>query len=211
MKKKSVAVVEDDPGLRKQLVELVGTAPDIQCLGAFASGEEALKRIPMLKLDVVLMDIQLPGISGIKCVAELKRANPALRIIMVTVYEDSDRIFRALKAGANGYLVKSCRPQQMLDAVRDAVGGGSPMSSHIASKVIEHFHMIGPAPKETANLSPRELQVLDLLAAGFIYKEISDKLNIRVTTVRTYVENICQKLHVRNRVEAVARHHVDSR
>ena len=125
---------------------------------------------------------------------------------MVTIYEDSDRIFKSLKAGANGYLVKSCAPQQILEAVRDAFGGGAPMSSHIASKVIEHFHMIGPAPEETVNLSARETQVLDLLAAGFIYKEISDKLNIKVTTVRTYVENICQKLHVRNRVEAVARH-----
>ena len=211
MKKQSVTVVEDDQGLRKQMVELLDTAFDIECLEAFASGEEALKRIPLLKPDVVLMDIQLPGISGIKCVAELKKIIPAVRIIMVTVYEDSERIFKALKAGANGYLVKSCPPQQMLEAVRDAFGGGAPMSSHIASKVIEHFHMIGPAPEETANLSPRELQVLDLLAAGFIYKEISDKLNIKVTTVRTYVENICQKLHVRNRLEAVARHYVESR
>jgi DNA-binding NarL/FixJ family response regulator len=124
---------------------------------------------------------------------------------MVTVYEDSERIFRALKAGANGYLVKSAPPHQMLEAVRDAVSGGAPMSSHIASKVIEHFHNIGPAPEETENLSPREQQVLDLLSAGFIYKEIGDKLNIRTTTVRTYVENICQKLHVRNRLEAVAK------
>jgi DNA-binding NarL/FixJ family response regulator len=208
--KKSVAVVEDDQGLRKQLVELLGTAPDIQCLGAFASGEEALKRIPVLKPDVVLMDIQLPGISGIKCVAELKKAIPAVRIIMVTIYEDSERIFKALKAGANGYLVKSAPPRQMLEAVRDALGGGAPMSSHIASKVIEHFHTLGPAPEETENLSPREQQVLDLLAAGFIYKEIGDKLNIRVSTVRTYVENICQKLHVRNRLEAVARHQSES-
>jgi DNA-binding NarL/FixJ family response regulator len=202
----SVAVVEDDQGLQKQMVELLGTASDIRCLGAFGSGEEALKRIPALKPDVVLMDIQLPGMSGIKCVVELKKAVPAARIIMVTIYEDSERIFKALKAGANGYLVKSCPPHQMLEAVRDAFGGGAPMSSHIASKVIEHFHLIGPAPEETQNLSPREQQVLGLLSAGFIYKEISDKLNIKVTTVRTYVENICQKLHVRNRVEAVARH-----
>ncbi len=208
--KKSVAVVEDDHGLRKQLVELLGTAPDIRCLGAFASGEEALRQIPALRPDVVLMDIQLPGMSGIKCVAELKKVMPALRIIMVTVYEDGDRIFKALKAGAHGYLVKSCPPRQILEAVRDAFGGGAPMSSHIACKVIEHFHAIGPAPQETENLSPREQQVLDLLAAGFIYKEIGDKLNIGTTTVRTYVENICQKLHVRNRLEAVAKHGLGS-
>jgi DNA-binding NarL/FixJ family response regulator len=208
--KTTVAIVEDNQGLQKQMVELIGTASDIRCLGAFGSGEEALKRIPPLSPNVVLMDIQLPGISGIRCVAELKKLIPAVRIIMVTVYEDSERIFKALKAGANGYLVKSCPPHQMLEAVRDAFGGGAPMSSHIASKVIEHFHVIGPALAETENLSPREQQVLDLLAAGFIYKEISDKLNIKVTTVRTYVENICQKLHVRNRLEAVARRQPES-
>jgi len=204
--KTTVALVEDDRGLRQQMIELIGPAPDIECLGAFATGEEALKLIPLLKPDVVLMDIELPGISGIKCVAELKRILPAARIIMVTVYEDSERIFNALKAGAHGYLVKSCPPRQMLEAVRDAFGGGGPMSSHIASKVIEHFHASGPAPEETANLSPRERQVLDLLAGGLLYKEISEQLNIKVTTVRTYVDNICQKLHVRNRLEAVARH-----
>jgi len=208
--KKSVAIVEDDQGLRKQLVELLATANDIECLGAFVSGEEALKRIPLLKPDVVLMDIQLPGISGIKCVAELKKIIPAVRIIMVTVYEDSERIFKALKAGANGYLLKSAPPLQMLEAIQDAFSGGAPMSSHIASKVIEHFHMIGPASENTENLSPREQQVLDLLAAGFIYKEIGDKLNIKVTTVRTYVENICLKLHVHNRIEAVARRQSES-
>jgi len=205
--KKTVVIVEDDQGLRRQLVELLATARDIESLGAFVSGEEALKQIPLLKPDVVLMDIQLPGISGIKCVTELKKIIPAVRIIMVTVYEDSERIFKALKAGANGYLVKSGPPRKMLEAIRDAFSGGAPMSSHIASKVIEHFHMIGPAPMETENLSPREQQVLDLLAAGFIYKEIGDKLNIKVTTVRTYVENICLKLHVRNRLEAVAMQH----
>lgn len=205
--KKTVAVVEDDPGLRKQLVEILGTAPDIECVGVYGSGEEALKAIPTLNPNVVLMDIQLPGMSGIQCVAELTRLVPAIQTVMVTVYEDSERIFSALKAGANGYLVKSSPPSQLLDAIRDAHGGGSPMSSHIARKVVQHFHMIGPATKPKQNLSARELQVLELLSTGFIYKEIADKLNIGVETVRTYVKSICQKMHVRNRVEAVARHH----
>lgn len=203
---RSVVVVEDDRGLREQLVKILHTASDIKCVGAFASGEEALKKIPAYKPDVVLMDIRLPGMSGIQCVAELKRLNPSLQIIMVTVYEDSDRIFRALKAGANGYLVKSKSAEELLDAVRDVDTGGAPMSSHIARKVVQHFHLLTPARQEKENLSPREQEVLTLLASGFIYKEIGDKLGIGMETVRTYVKNICNKLHVRNRLEAVAKH-----
>jgi DNA-binding NarL/FixJ family response regulator len=204
--KKSVVVVEDDQGLREQLVEILRSASDIKCLAAFASGEEALKKIPALDPDVVLMDIRLPGMSGIQCVSELKRMDTTLQIIMVTIYEDSERIFKALKAGASGYLVKSSPPSQLLDSVRDAFAGGAPMSSHIARKVVQHFHLLGPAPLEAQNLSPREHQVLGLLAAGCIYKEIGEQLDIGVETVRTYVKNICQKLHVRNRLEAVAKH-----
>lgn len=203
--KKSVVIVEDNPELRKQLTEFLVAAKDVEYLGAFATGEEALNRIPALNPDVVLMDIQLPGISGIECVAELRKLVPKIQIIMVTVYEDSERIFKALKAGAHGYLVKSGPPQQILEAIQDAFSGGAPMSSHIASKVIEHFHAVGPSPAGTEGLSQREQQVLDLLAAGLIYKEIGEKLNIKVSTVRTYVEHICLKLHVRNRLEAVAR------
>jgi DNA-binding NarL/FixJ family response regulator len=208
---KKVAIVEDNEGLREQLVKILGSAPDIRCVGAFPSAEEALKQIPARSPDVVLMDIKLPGMSGIECVAELKRTMPALQIIMVTVYEDSERLFRALKAGANGYLVKSSPPHQLLEAVRDVSAGGSPMSSHIARKVVQHFHLLGPSPAEAENLSPREQQVLALLAEGFIYKEIGDKLKIGVETVRTYVKSICQKMHVRNRLEAVARHQAERR
>lgn len=206
---KSVVVVEDDRTLRQQIVDILGTASDIRCIGAFASAEEALKAIPMKAPDVVLMDIKLPGMSGIDCVAKLKRMLPSLQIIMVTIFEDSERIFRALKAGASGYLVKSRPPEQLLEAIRDVHSGGSPMSSHIARKVVQHFHLLDPSPKEAENLSPREEQVLDLLASGFIYKEIGDKLNISVETVRTYVKNICNKMHVRNRLEAVARHRLE--
>jgi len=204
---KHVAVVEDNQGLREQLVQILNSAPDIRCVGAFASGEEALKEIPARNPDVVLMDIKLPGMSGIQCVAELKSIMPALQVIMVTVYEDSESLFRALKAGANGYLVKSSPPEQLLEAVRDVYAGGSPMSSPIARKVVQHFHVLGPSSAEAENLSPREQQVLALLASGFIYKEIGDKLKIGVETVRTHVKSICQKMHVRNRLEAVAKHH----
>jgi DNA-binding NarL/FixJ family response regulator len=198
-------VVEDDRGLREQLVAILRTAPDIKCVGAYATAEEALAKIPAQRPDVVLMDIGLPGMSGIQCVAQLKRLNPSPQIIMVTVYEDSDSIFKALKAGAHGYLVKSSPPDELLEAVRDVDTGGAPMSSHIACKVVEHFHG-QETEREEENLSPRERQVLLLLASGFIYKEIGDQLGISMETVRSHVKNICQKMHVRNRVEAVARH-----
>ncbi|HVU08342.1 MAG TPA: response regulator transcription factor [Verrucomicrobiae bacterium] len=208
--KKTVMVVEDDRGLREQILEILETAPDIECLGAFPSAEQALPEILKKKPDVVLMDIRLPGMSGIQCVAEIKKVNTTLQIIMVTIYEDSERIFRALKAGASGYLVKSGPPEQLLEAIRDAYKGGAPMSSHIARKVVQHFHLLGPSVNETENLSPRERQVLDLLAMGFIYKEIGAKLDIGVETVRTYVKNICQKMHVRGRLEAVAKHRAET-
>jgi DNA-binding NarL/FixJ family response regulator len=190
-------------------VQILESASDIQCLGAFVSAEEALPQIFAKNPDVVLMDIKLPHMSGIQCVAEIKKTVPNMQIIMVTVYEDSERIFRALKAGANGYLVKSSPPEQLLAAIRDVSQGGAPLSSHIASKVVKHFHMVGNSPRESENLSPRERDVLELLAEGLIYKEIGDKLNIGTTTVRTYVKNICQKMHVRSRLEAVARHRVE--
>jgi DNA-binding NarL/FixJ family response regulator len=205
-----VAIVEDDPGLREQLMEVLRAAPDIECVGAYGSGEQALKKLPVRETNVVLMDIRLPRMSGIQCAAELKKTNPALEIIMVTVYEDSERIFKALKAGASGYLVKSSPPEQLLAAVRDASAGGAPMSSHIARRVVKHFHLLTPGSQDKEKLSPREQEVLSHLASGFIYKEISDKLGISVETVRTYVKNICLKLHVRNRSEAISHHRVDA-
>ena len=209
--KKTVALVEDDARLRKQLVQILEDIDDIECVIVCASAEEALEKIPSKSPDVVLMDIKLPRMSGIQCVAELKRILPAVQVIMVTVYEDSDRIFKALKAGASGYLVKSGPPEQLIAAIRDVFAGGAPMSGHIARKVVQHFHLMGPAPSEADNLSPREQQVLDLLAMGFIYKEIGGKLDIGTETVRTYVKNICQKMHVRGRVEAVAKRLLENR
>jgi len=208
--KKTVALVEDDARLRKQLVQILEDIDDIECVIVCASAEEALEKIPSKNPDVVLMDIKLPRMSGIQCVAELKRILPEVQVIMVTVYEDSERIFKALKAGASGYLVKSGPPEQLIAAIRDVFAGGAPMSGHIARKVVQHFHLMGPATSEADNLSPREKQVLDLLAMGFIYKEIGGKLDIGTETVRTYVKNICQKMHVRGRVEAVAKRRLEN-
>lgn len=203
---KSVVVVEDDRGLREELINLLSSAPDVNCIGAFASGEEALQRIPDRWPDVVLMDIGLPGMSGIECVSELKRLNPALQIIMVTVYEDSERLFKALMAGANGYLVKSKSTEHLLNAVRDVESGGAPMSSQIARKVVQHFHEISTKSLEKSSLSPKEQRVLALLAEGYIYKEVGDEMKIAAETVRSHVKHICQKLHVRNKLEAIAKH-----
>ena len=208
--KKTVIVVEDDTGLREQLLKVLASATDIKCIGAYSSGEDALPEILQKRPDVVLMDIRLPGMSGIQCVSEVKKVIPDLQIIMVTIYEDSDRIFMALKAGASGYMVKSSPPEQLIAAIRDAYIGGAPMSIHIARKVVQHFHQVGPSDQESANLSPREQEVLDLLARGLIYKQIGSKLNIGVETVRTHVKNICQKMHVHGRLQAVAKHHMNS-
>jgi len=203
---KSVIVVEDDRGLREQLVTILNSAPGIRCIGACPSAEDALRLVPVKHPDVVLMDIRLPGMSGIDCVAELRQVLPDLQIIMLTVYEDSESIFRALKAGAEGYLVKSSPPAKLLEAIIDVSKGGAPMSSHIARKVVQHFHSAKTLPSRSEELSPREREVLELLACGYIYKEIGDKLGISPETVRTYVKNICEKMHVRSRLEAIGRH-----
>lgn len=203
---KRVAIVEDDRGLREQLAKLLEGARDVVFVGACVTGEEAIEKIPLMTPDVVLMDIKLPRMSGIECVAQLKATLPSLQIIMLTVYEDAERIFRALRAGADGYLLKSSPPKVLLQAIEDVSCGGSPMSSHIARKVVQHFHLVGPSSEESHRLSPREKEVLDLLSSGYLYKEIADQLGIGIETVRTYVKNICEKMHVKNRVEAVAKH-----
>ena len=204
-KVRRVAVVEDNVGLREQLQDILKSAPGVCCVGMFSSGEEALKGMAAVQPDVILMDINLPGMSGIECVARLREEISSAHVIMLTVYEDIERIFQALQAGADGYLVKSSPTEVLLRAIEDVYMGGSPMSSHIARMVVRQFRQSGPAKDETEGLSKREREVLNLLASGFIYKEIGDKLGIGETTVKTYVESICKKLHVRNRLEAVAR------
>ena len=200
-----VAIVEDDTGLRQQLEKILGQAKQVTCVGSYWSGEEALENILAVKPDVVLMDINLPGMSGIECVVHLRKKLPEAHVIMLTVYEDSDRIFKALQSGADGYLVKSSPAQVLLEAIEDVYKGGSPMSSHIARKVVRQFQQADPESSEADKLAPRERQVLELLASGYIYKEIADQLGIGIETVKTYVKGICKKLHVRNRLEAVAK------
>jgi len=202
---KRVVIVEDDKGLREQLMLVLKSAAEVTCVAAYGTAEEALKNVPDVLPDVVLMDINLPGMSGIECVARLKQTMPEVQFIIVTVYEDSERIFRALRSGASGYLVKSGPPEKLLEAIHDVTRGGSPMSTHIARKVVEHFSMVGPATEGEEPLSPREREVLELLAGGYIYKEIADQLGIATETVRTYVKHICQKMHVKNKTEAVAK------
>ena len=204
-KLRRVAIVEDDSGLRQQLERILKSAPGVCCVGTFGSGEKALEGMVAVQPDVILMDINLPGMSGIECVAQLRKDLTAAHVIMLTVYEDSDRIFQALQAGADGYLVKSSPTDVLLRAIEDVHQGGAPMSSHIARKVVRQFHQAEPSRDETATLAKREREVLNLLASGFVYKEIADQLGIGTETVKTYVKNICKKLHVRNRLEAVAR------
>jgi len=204
--KKSVVVVEDDAGLREQLVSVLESSLDIECLYSISTGEEAIRKIPKRPPDVVLMDIKLPGISGIECIIPLKRACPATEIVMLTIYENTESIFRALKAGASGYLIKSANPEILFGAIRDVYTGGAPFSSHIARKVVQYFQEAGKSARENEKLSAREREVLDLLAQGYMYVEVGKKLFISDETVRSHVKNICRKMQVRNRVEAVAKH-----
>jgi DNA-binding NarL/FixJ family response regulator len=200
-----VAIVEDDSGLRHQLEKILKHAEHATCVGSYCSAEDALEKINEAKPDVVLMDINLPGMSGIECVGHLRKGLPDAHVIMLTIYEDSDRIFKALQAGADGYLVKSSPTETLLEAIDDVYKGGSPMSSHIARKVVRQFRDPGAESSDAEKLAPRERQVLDLLASGYVYKEIADQMGIGMETVKTYVKSICKKLHVRNRLEAVAK------
>ena len=201
-----VAIVEDDGGLRTQLEGILASAAGVRCVGSYPSAERALKDLPKVRPDVILMDIKLPGMSGIECVARLRDDLPATHVIMLTVYEDSERIFQALQAGADGYLVKSSPTEVLLAAIDDVHRGGAPMSTNIARKVVRRFRHFEPSTDETESLAPREREVLDLLASGYVYKEIADQMGISSETVRTYVKSICKKLHVKNRLEAVARY-----
>lgn len=199
-----VAIVEDNKTTRESLETIVNMSPDFRCIRACASAEEALAVIPQLKPEVVLMDIQLPKMSGVECVTRLKEALPSTQVIMVTVYQDPDRIFRALRAGASGYLLKRATPDEILSAIRDVQQGGVPMSAEIARKVLNFFQTQQTGP-ELENLSPREREILDLIAPGYSNKEIADKLGISIESIRWHLKNIYQKLHVHSRTEAAAK------
>ncbi len=201
----TVSIVEDNEQLRGTLARLIDREEGFKCLSQFGTAEAALETLPKEPANVVLMDINLPGINGVECVRKLKQIIPATQVVMLTAYEDTENIFNALAAGASGYLLKRAPRAELLDALREVVRGGSPMTTHIARKVVQSFQKAGPSPQPTENLSPREQEVLDCLSQGFLYKEIAEKLNISYETVHTYIRRIYEKLQVRTRTEAVAK------
>lgn len=198
-----VAIVEDDTGVRETLKTIVQKAPNLSFDGAYASAEEALEPIVSNRPDVALVDINLPGKSGITLVAELKAKRPKLLVMMITVYEDSDQIFNSLQAGASGYLLKRSQPQEIVQAITQLHAGGAPMSAEVARKVVDFFQRRTEVASELKQLSAREMEILRELSKGYRYKEIADRLNIGIETVRTHVHHIYEKLHVESRVEAV--------
>ena len=202
----AVSIVEDDPQVRASLARLIDSSLGYRCASQHASGEEALAQIPKVQPHVVLMDINLTGLNGVECVRRLKPLAAATQIIMLTVYQNTEHIFNALAAGATGYLLKQTPPAELLAAITDVHGGGSPMSSHIARKIVQSFQRPVEAAHEAVALSPREVEVLDLLAKGYLYKEIADMMKLTYATVHTHIRHIYEKLHVRSRTEAVAMH-----
>ena len=202
----SVSIVEDNAKLLKALSILIGSAPDLRVQSLHADAEDALEKLPSAPPDIVLMDINLPGMSGIDCVAALSQRLPQVRIVMLTAFENSDDIFASLSAGAHGYLLKSTEPAQLLDSIREVAAGGSPMSSSVARKIVEFFRLKPAKPEAASLISPREEEVLKLLADGCPYKEIADTMKVSMGTVGTYIERIYKKLHVHSRTEAVLKH-----
>ena len=197
----TLSIIEDQRDMRESLVECLGRAPGLRCIGAHATGEEGLRDIPRENPDVVLMDINLPGMNGIQCVSRLKKHLPNTQVLMLTTYDDADLIFDSLRAGANGYLLKNMPQQELVQAVQQVHAGGAPMSLQIARKVINHFHKTKPDP-EMEQLTALELEILRLLAKGFMYKEIAEHLAISMSTVRTHISAVYEKLHVHSRTEA---------
>jgi DNA-binding NarL/FixJ family response regulator len=201
----TISIVEDNAGTREMLSKLFDRSPGLTCLRAYASGEDAVRGIPREPSEVAVVDINLPGMSGIECVARLKQLLPALQVLMLTTYEESDLIFGSLRAGANGYLLKTMPAGELVEAVRQVRAGGAPMSMQIARKVIAHFHGTKSEPGRMEQLTNRENEVLGLLAKGHLYKEISEQLGISMSTVRTHIHTIYEKLHVQTRTEAVVK------
>lgn len=198
-----VAIVEDDARLRQSVTALLEAAPGCECVGACGSAEEAFKWIPKWNPDVVLMDIHLPNRSGVECTAVLKAELPEMQVIILTVYEDTETLFKALRAGACGYLLKRAQPAEIIAAIHEVQAGGSPMTSEIARKVLLAFREPAPPAHADQNLSRRELEIVELLLRGLSNKEIADQLSISVPTVKVHIRHIYEKLHVRSRVALI--------
>ena len=201
----AVSIVEDEQKTRESLLRLLGRAPRVRCVGNYASGEEALRSIPVEKPDVVLVDINLPGMSGIECVAKLKLKLPNLRVLMLTTYGDSDRIFDSLRAGASGYLLKNAGYAGLIEAIDEVYAGGAPMTAQVARQVVEHFHRIQKPASDMEKLTAREQEILGLLVKGYLYKEIGEQLKISMPTVAMHLQHIYEKLHVQSRAQATAK------
>lgn len=201
-----VSIVEDDRETRESLCELVNGAAGLSCLGTYPTGESALREVAANVPDVALVDINLPGMNGIECVSKLKAQLPSLQILMLTTYEDSDLIFNSLRAGAKGYLLKNMPPEELVQAVTQVHAGGAPMSMQIARKVVNYFHEAQKLASEVEQLTAREKEILALLSKGALYKEIADNLSISMSTVRTHIQHIYEKLHVQSRAEAARKY-----
>jgi DNA-binding NarL/FixJ family response regulator len=201
-----VVLVEDKPGVRDSWTKLINSLPGFSCVQSVASAEDALRVIPSLNPDVVLMDIFLPRMSGIECTARLKLQMPRLQILILTAVEDDELVFMALEGGADGYLLKRTTPEALRAAMLDVLGGGAPMTSEIARRVVESFRRASKQPKADVRLTTREEEVLILLSKGYSNKEIANQLNIGTETVGSHLKHIYEKMHVRSRAEAVARY-----
>jgi DNA-binding NarL/FixJ family response regulator len=201
----AVSIIEDDVPAREILAGWIRRGEGFRCVSEHGSAESAVAGLPQEKPDVVLVDINLPGMSGIECVRRMKLILPNTQFVIVTVYEDANHIFNALAVGASGYMLKQTPRNELLGALKEVHAGGSPMSSNIARKVVQSFRRPAAETDAAANLSPREREVLELLGRGYLYKEIADSLGIGVTTVTTYIRRIYEKLHVRSRAQAVAK------
>ena len=202
----TVSIVDDEKELCQSIATFVNGAPGFRCVSMYHSAEAALKHLPQDRPDVVLMDIHLIGMSGIECVERLKTMVPEMQVMMLTVYEDPEQIFKALSAGASGYMLKRLTPGKLLEAIREVHEGGSPMSGPIARKVVASFQGARQTDAEKTHLSSREQMVLDCFAKGLTYKQTADRLSISVDTIRTYVRRVYEKLHVQSRTEAVAKY-----
>jgi DNA-binding NarL/FixJ family response regulator len=201
----TVSIVEDDAPARDILTDWIGGAEGFECVGVHENAEAALVALPKEKPSVVMMDINMPGMSGIECVRRLKPQMMDTQFMMLTVYEDPDHIFKALSSGASGYLLKRTPRAELIAAIKDVHAGGSPMNSNIARKIVQSFQRFNVQPTDAENLSPREREVLELLARGYLYKEIGELLHISGPTVNTHIRRIYEKLHVRSRSQAIAK------